>query len=568
MSSLNSESRQRLTCWLLVSAFGLVQALAHRHFVNPDGISYIEMGRYVAEGHFAALVNAYWSPLYPFLLGCAFRFTGVSLFWESTAVHLVNFVIGLGTYACLEFFLREILAARNSLSFAPRFLLNDAQLRWAALLFYLWSTYFWLGAKFITPDGLVAAEFLLATALLLRLSPCPYSLGGFAFFGGVLALGYLTKTVNFLLAFVFLFVLFLLVRNRHGAPLRVLASAAAFLALSAPLVLGLSLQNHRLTFGDSGRINYVEFVGGLPHYLHWQGDEPCCGKPLHPTRQIWTDPPVFEFATPIAGSYPPWYDPSYWYDGARAPFLPAAQAHTLFRSANEYLKLVSRSGVLWVLLFALILLGRPGGGLHAATPPSGLVLLPGVAMASLYALVHVEERFLAGFGLVLLVWLLARFVPSPVATPRRVRVASGAVLLALVLAIAAGVFADARALLRPAPFDQWNVAQGLRAAGAEPGTHVALMGDGLNAYWAHLAGLRVIAELPPLGIPRYLSLAPFERAEIFHRFASTGARFLLSDSPGPAISDPDWQRVPATTFLYRRLPSPSENNPSEAPRLQ
>lgn len=553
---------------MLVSAFGLVQALAHRHFINPDGISYIEMGRYLAAGSPEALVNAYWSPLYPFLLGCVFRLTGVSLFWESTAVHLVNFVIGLGTYACLEFFLREILAARHSLSFAPRFLLNEAQLRWAALLFYLWSTYFWLGARLVTPDGLAAGIFLLCSALLVRIARRCDTPRTWALLGVLLAAAYFAKAMNFLLAFVFLFTSVLLARHRPRIFLRFAVAGIVFALLSGPFLVALSTEKSRITFGDSGRINYAEFVAGLPHYLHWQGDETCCGKPLHPTHRIWSDPQVFEFGFPIAGSYPPWYDPSYWYDGASAPFLPAAQAHTLFRSANEYLKLVSRSGVLWVLLFALIFLGRPGGGIHPATPPSGLVLLPGVAMASLYALVHVEERFLAGFGLVLLVWLLARFVPSPGATPRRVRVASGAVLLALVLAIAVGVIADARALLRPAPFDQWIVAQSLRAAGAEPGTQVALIGDGLNAYWAHLAGLRVIAELPPPGIPRYASLDSAERAVIFHRFAATGAQLLLSDSPGLAISDPAWQCLPGTTFLYRPLPSPSENNPSEAPRLQ
>ena len=62
-------------------------------------------------------------------------------------------------------------------------------------------------------------------------------------------------------------------------------------------------------------------VNGVPWY-HWQGGPPGNGAPVHPTRQVATNPDIFEFAAPIAGTYPPWYDPTYWDEGARVAFRP------------------------------------------------------------------------------------------------------------------------------------------------------------------------------------------------------------------------------------------------------
>ena len=40
-------------------------------------------------------------------------------------------------------------------------------------------------------------------------------------------------------------------------------------------------------------------------------------RPLvHPSRKILDTPPIYEFATPVKGTLPIWYDPSYWTEGA------------------------------------------------------------------------------------------------------------------------------------------------------------------------------------------------------------------------------------------------------------
>ena len=62
----------RLVCWGAVVVMGLLQVGAHRNSMNPDGISYLEVGRAGISG-WHGFVNSYWSPLYPFLLSLVLR---------------------------------------------------------------------------------------------------------------------------------------------------------------------------------------------------------------------------------------------------------------------------------------------------------------------------------------------------------------------------------------------------------------------------------------------------------------------------------------------------------------
>lgn len=49
----------------------LVQVWSSRHDMNPDGISYIEIGEKIMRGEWKSALNGYWSPLYPLLIGTA-----------------------------------------------------------------------------------------------------------------------------------------------------------------------------------------------------------------------------------------------------------------------------------------------------------------------------------------------------------------------------------------------------------------------------------------------------------------------------------------------------------------
>ena len=50
-------------------AFGLVHAWVGRYSMNPDGVSYLDMGDALVRRDWAHAVNGYWSPLYGWMLG-------------------------------------------------------------------------------------------------------------------------------------------------------------------------------------------------------------------------------------------------------------------------------------------------------------------------------------------------------------------------------------------------------------------------------------------------------------------------------------------------------------------
>jgi len=63
----------RVVARVVILAIAVFQAWAQRYAVSPDGISYLDMSDAVVDGNWSRLVNLYWSPLYPALIGVAER---------------------------------------------------------------------------------------------------------------------------------------------------------------------------------------------------------------------------------------------------------------------------------------------------------------------------------------------------------------------------------------------------------------------------------------------------------------------------------------------------------------
>src|SRR5256886_17333622 len=73
------------------------------------------------------------------------------------------------------------------------------------------------------------------------------------------------------------------------------------------------------------------------------------------------------------------------------------------------------------------------------------------------------------------------------------------------LTVAWAVGRDLYAAIRNRPYEPWVVAQQLHAMGIPPGTDVGYIGTGLDAYWAHLAGVRIIVEIPDIEQARFVA---------------------------------------------------------------
>jgi hypothetical protein len=546
--------------WFLVVVIGALQVWAHRNELSPDGISYIELARTSLAFGLQGLTNAYWSPLYPFLISVVFHVFHPSMQWEFTAVHLLNFFIYLGSFACFGAFVRELQLARGGQKVDGK---EFSPLSWRrtwilSSLLFLWAAQSWLSPAIVNPDLSVSALVYLATAMLFRIRRSGGGALTWISLGVILGLAYLAKAAMFPLGFAFLFsALFLARRSQRSTP-RALAGTivalAIFLAIAAPWVNALSRAKGRWTFGDSGKIAYAEYVNGATLNFHWQGRPPGTGTPLHPTREILLDPPMYEFAQPIQGSYPPWYDPSYWYDGIHAHFAIRGQLWVLFRALNMYFKMFSKSGALYVVFLALSWVIRRGGCWQRVSAEVWLVMLPSIAALAMYSLVLVELRYVSPFALMLLVWTISRVELSGGAETQSTRRAILVAMLAPIVAIAWPVFRDARNAMQNKSYEDWQVARALPEFGVRTGAGLGYIGSGGDAYWAHLAGDRIIAEIPGKDQSSFLSASPEKRLAILHRFAELGVPAVVTKNAGVVSSMPGgWERIGNTQYFIWRF---------------
>src|SRR5258708_30848631 len=84
--------------------FGLANVWAFYNMLDPDTIAYLDIGDECFHGNWRALGNAYWSPLYPIVVGAVRRVLSVPMKWEYPLIHFVDFVIFLLVICCFEFF--------------------------------------------------------------------------------------------------------------------------------------------------------------------------------------------------------------------------------------------------------------------------------------------------------------------------------------------------------------------------------------------------------------------------------------------------------------------------------
>jgi hypothetical protein len=97
--------RIRVVAWVVILSIAVFQAYAQRYAVSPDGISYLDLSDAVVTRDWRRLVNLYWSPLYPALIGVARAVFGASAAREVPLVHAVNLVSFIAMFVAFEYML-------------------------------------------------------------------------------------------------------------------------------------------------------------------------------------------------------------------------------------------------------------------------------------------------------------------------------------------------------------------------------------------------------------------------------------------------------------------------------
>jgi len=544
--------------WILAILLGFFHAWADHHYlVNADAMSYLDIAEAYLRRDWNVAVNAYWSPLYSWLIAIALLLVKPSPYWKFALLHLVNFAMYLFAVGCFSFLIREIVRTRKDVE--PGFVtVPDWALLALGYSLVIWSSLFLVSVPLESPDMLVAAFVYLATGILVRIRREPSSWLAFIVLGIVLGLGFLAKSVMMPLTAVFVLGCVFAAGNLRRALPRVALVVAFFVLVIGPFVYAMSHSKGYLTTGRTGRLNYLWTIDRVIN-THWQGEEPGSGTPAHATRKIFDDPPAFEFAEPVGGTYPVWYDPTYWYEGSVSHFDWRGQLEVVKRAAGSYYELFQEWGLQYGLAVALIsfyLLSRRARRLVYDLKDQWSLLLPAIGGLGLYALVNVQGRYVASFMVLLWLGLFAAIrLPQTVDAERFLKVVmvvlAGSIVLTTVASSTRETGVTLRHLVRgedPTAHEQWQVAEGLRELGLASSDKVAFIGHSTRGFWAHLLQLRIVAEIRRDKIGDFWEADANRRNQLLSAFAGTGVKAVVAEKPPAGTDLSHWQRIRHTDY--------------------
>ena len=504
--------------------------------LDGDGMAYMDIADLIRAHHWAGVINAYWNPLYPALLALAQRVFHPTRMNELHAYYILNYVIFLASVVAMLAFVSALVKLRLRLSVRPAseagnlppfggvsLLLSKDGLQLLGVGLLVIATGRELQMATIRPDALLQALMLAAFAMLLQ-SFASESLLYAPLMGFFFGLAYLTKSFAFLIALLTIALMMVFqawVQRRK--PARVIAGGAlafiVFAAVAGPYIAALSKQKHRFDFGDSGALNYAWYVSGTVkmHIEPSMTSDFGSAKVnlIHPEQQLLAQPGIYSYRAEPFGTYPAWFDTTYFHERITPVFSASRLIHRDARNVVLSFRYLFNHPEAWILLVLLLACGARFGFTRARTglqhwrqnvfwlPPIFL----GLAMWGIYGLVNIEERYvtLAFLVIVLPIFAALVFDINKIPWPRETASAMVAVLAFLALGNTLRVALDERshesAAGRPAAWYLANIfeaAKGLNALGVGSGDEIACMGTiaCLNdPYWMRLANVRVLTEV-------------------------------------------------------------------------
>ncbi len=608
--------------------------------IDGDGMAYMDIADLLRSHHWAGVINAYWNPLYPAGLALAQSIFHSTRSNELHAYYVLNYAIFLASVAAILMFVSALAELRLRMTSSagenngPAPLLGIDALRLLGVALLVIAAQRELSMAYMRPDALLQALMLAAFAMLLR-SLAGESLLYPSLMGLFLGLAYLAKSFAFPVALLTIAVMMsfqLWVLRRK--PLRAITAGAlaciVFAAVAGPYIAALSRQKHRFDFGDSGALNYAWYVSGTVkmHLEPWMtnGFGSARVDLLHPEQQLLAHPGIYSYRAEPWGTYPAWFDPTYFHER----ITPLFSARRLLRRDTRNLVLSLRYLLnhpeAWVLLALLLACGARLGllGTDASRqnwrrnvfwlPPVAL----GLAIWGVYGMVNIEERYVTLAYLLIVLPVFAALYP-PQLTPKLARefapeiaseLASGfasgfprlggdapdkpwlrrsaTAMIALLAFLALGE--SLRVALEerrtesgeglPAAWYSpsiYGAAQALNALGVGSGDQVACMGTiaCLNdPYWMRLADVRVLTEVYNPDAQHLLE--EFEglpnRGQVEEVLKAQGARVLVAafdpgEMTGRTPASAGWIRLGESDLyaLPLNLPAPPPAAPVTLP---
>lgn len=517
---------------------GLIDYRGSRYSLNPDGVSYIEMALHAVASGPHELINGYWSPGYPALIAPVLRITGNDWVTAIPALHVVNLLIyflAAATFVGLLHIAARTTAADSTRPGAniDRFALPFGVTAFAVIALQC------IGLGLLTPDFGVLLAVLMTVLCCFKVERSGHSWPWAAALGLVLGLGYWTKGILLPLNGLLLACLFVMPPHIGRARGKLALATAVFALVSLPLIVLVSRNVGRVTAGEVGRLNYAWEIDPVSSpFVGWVGDSANrFGVPAHPPRVLQAEPRTLEFATPIHATYPLWFDPSYWYAGLRPRFDFAGQRRALLQGLSDLVDLLLDQWAVVLGLLALWLATSRGGPPSDRSRLAVVLWLWSAGAALVYAAVHVEARYLAGF---VAVAVIAAWCTLGRRAPRR---RAAWVMAGATMALLISLFLNLRqniggfdAGYRP---DYLIEAQKVAAAGVARGDRVAVVGDAYEAYAAFGAGTLIAAQV--MDSAGFWQLPAAGRSALQARLAATGITAMLANNVAPEMRAEGWR---------------------------
>jgi 4-amino-4-deoxy-L-arabinose transferase-like glycosyltransferase len=548
IASSSNSKKIELKCIWAALLLGFFQVFNSRWALGPDGISYLDLGELWLKGDIANAVNGYWNPVYPIVLGIASKLIGNALY-EPVATHAVHFVI-----YCLNLFLfSRLLRTMRRIRFASDAADSQSNNLFTLLAYvlFVWCHCSLVDLGTVSPDLILISTIILSTIFLVRLIESDNSLSSAAGLGLALGFGYLTKAVMFMAAPFFIVAALLCAKSLARGWRNAAVAAVIFFTVSVPYIFLLSRQRGHLTYSESGKLAYAWEVNRTREYFHWQGAEPGSGSPVHATRQLLRDPEVFEFGD-RPGTYPPWFDPSYWHEGLKVRLDLRRQIHALLRDfRGVYLVCFEQpTSIIFLVVFAVGLSAISFRN-HSRFRRTWPLLIPALAGFCVYLAVFVISRHLAPF--ILPLYLTALWNTWPAAKrllPERAVIVMAACAVMPILYLLTDPGLGINKFYRNEAIFQKRVALALKEFGLQPGDRIAIMGRGCEAAFARMAQVKIVAEgfRGDGEIAPSWAVIPEKEILAVEALRSVRVKAIVRDTPALFESKLNWKPVPNTPF--------------------
>ena len=564
MNQIPDETRElkrlRVLSVLIAILLGFLLSWATRYSMTSDSLSYIDIAGYFSEGDWEAALRPSWCPLFPFLVSIGFYVLKPTPYWEFQVLHLVNFLVYIGTIFAFDFFICELLKHykkresnldKNNLIAFPAWALLSV-----SYTIFIFCSLHLIGLWGPDPDMCFAAFAYLSSGLVLKIYRGHNNWFIFLLLGVSLGFGYLAKTPMFILAFIYLGMCMFCTQDRlWNRAMKTFLALAVFILISTPYIVAISNLKGHFTFGESGKLNYAWYINDIAPFTHWQGT-PGKEKPIHPTRKIFSDPPVYEFASPIKGTYPPFFDPSYWYDGIEAKFDFFRQICAIAASTNIYYQVFFN--YLGVLVFTIIVLSAIA--YEKINPLKNIfqqwvLLIPSLAAFAMFSLVHLEARYIAAFVVIFWIALLYSVLLQNTNEFKKLLEYVAVGIIVMIMATTATMTVQEVSLWQKdgQEHTDWEVANAISKLGIHKGDKIATIGYAVpySAYWARLAKVQIISEITTKDADKFWSSSDSIKEEVIKVIKNTGAKAIVAYKIPSCCNKNGWKDLEkGKCFIY------------------